>query len=205
MDPLQRVFSCDQHQKEFSGQKKYANHKRSHVGIICKMCDLQIPSNSRGSHNLKCSQNNEKVAFSGDHYKQYFEFSGKTMKFTNGEFVETAHNTLRLSDENRGTKVVRKLGTPIHQSKSLQSHVMHNSTRAGWVTPTRIRKKPSNQSPLPSSPLTLPSSLTPSPASSLTLAEAVSRTRSPFPNYFKRKYPDSVAAHYREKFNKTCF
>ena len=27
--------------------------------------------------------------------------------------------------------------------------------------------------------------------------------KTPFPNYFKRKYPDSVDAHYREKFNKT--
>ena len=42
MDSVQdeKVFSCEQCQKDFQGTKKYANHKRSHASITCKMCGL---------------------------------------------------------------------------------------------------------------------------------------------------------------------
>ena len=55
------------------------------------------------------------------HYKFYFESTGKTLKETNGEFTETCHSTLRKSEECHGQKVVRKIGTPIHQYQSLKS------------------------------------------------------------------------------------
>ena len=88
-----------------------------------------------------------------DYYKQYFDQTGKTLRDTNGEFVEAAHSSLRISEENHGMKVVRKLWTPVHQMRSLQSITFYNSKRAGNVTPLRLRKL--------SSP-----SLTPSPLSS---------------------------------------
>ena len=64
-----------------------------------------------------------------------------TMKLTNGEFVETCHSSLRQSEERHGLKVKRKLGTPMHMQKSLQSLVIYNSKRAGHITPIRLKKK----------------------------------------------------------------
>ena len=49
------------------------------------------------------------------------------MKYTNGEFFETTHSTLRSEEEAHNFKVVRKLGTDIHRQKSWQSLVWHNT------------------------------------------------------------------------------
>ena len=48
------------------------------------------------------------------HLSEYFALTGKTMRYTNGEFVETLHSTLRKFEEVHGKKIVRKMGTPIH-------------------------------------------------------------------------------------------
>ena len=55
------------------------------------------------------------------HYLYFFEKGGKTMKYTNGEFPESCHSTLRQSEELHGFKVKRNLGSPMHQQKSWQS------------------------------------------------------------------------------------
>lgn len=80
------------------------------------------------------------------HYEDYFDMTGKTMKYTNGEFVESCHHTIRQEEESHNFKVVRKVGSQAHKQKSLQSHVWHNSLRAGKVPAEemRIRRKSSN-------------------------------------------------------------
>ena len=62
------------------------------------------------------------------------------MRWTNGEFHESCHSTLRQSEERSNFKVKRKLGTPMHQFKSWQSVVFYNSKRAGHITPLRLRR-----------------------------------------------------------------
>ena len=60
----QRKYTCDQCQKHFIGNKRFNNHKMSHLAITCKLCGLQIQRNSRTSHKIKCSENvKEKVNF----------------------------------------------------------------------------------------------------------------------------------------------
>ena len=43
------------------------------------------------------------------HYKYYFEKTGVTLRDTNGEFTETCHSSLRISEERHGFKIVKKL------------------------------------------------------------------------------------------------
>ena len=38
------------------------------------------------------------------HYKYYFDKTGKTFKYTNGEFTESAHSSLRMSEKIHGLK-----------------------------------------------------------------------------------------------------
>ena len=103
------------------------------------------------------------------HYQYFFEKSGKTMKMTNGEFVETCHYSLKQSEDIHGLKVKKKLGTPMHMQKSWQSIVLYNSKRAGHVTPLRLKKKSS-------------SSRTP-------------KTSPPFSGRFLEKYPNVLELH----------
>ena len=56
------------------------------------------------------------------HQRHYFEEMGETLKDTNGEFTETCHSTLRISEERHGLKIVRKVGTPIHQYKGCKKN-----------------------------------------------------------------------------------
>ena len=87
------------------------------------------------------------------HYKYYFDKTGKTFKYTNGEFTESAHSSLRMSEEIHGLKIKRKLGTPKHQERSWQSMTLFNSKRAGFSTPIRLRKAtPSPRAPSPRTP-----------------------------------------------------
>ena len=73
-------------------------------------------------------------------------------KHTNSEFTESAHSSLRMSEEIHGLKVKRNLGTPKHQEKSWQSITLFNSKRAGFSTP--IRLKTASPSPRAHSPRT---------------------------------------------------
>ena len=50
------------------------------------------------------------------------------MKYTNGEFVETLHSTLRKFEEVHGKKIVRKMGTPVHVQRSLETISTFNSS-----------------------------------------------------------------------------
>ena len=71
------------------------------------------------------------------HFSYYFEKTGKTLKHTSDEYLETCHSTLRKSEETHGRSVKRKLGTPIHKQYGLDSLNIYNSKRAGRYTPQR--------------------------------------------------------------------
>ena len=95
-----------------------------------------------------------------EHYSDYFQWTGKTMKFTNAEFTETAHSTFKMSERIHKFKITRKIGTPIHKELALKSLVWHNSKRAGYVSPAEFRLRTSSprSSPLSLSPRVLFSS-----------------------------------------------
>ena len=111
------------------------------------------------------------------HYLYFFEKGGKTMKYTNGEFPESCHSTLRQSEELHGFKVKRNLGSPMHQQKSWQSLTLYNSKRAGHVTPLRLKKK-----------------CTP-PSSSPSISPSSSPYSNPFCKRFLEKHPEALLNH----------
>ena len=92
------------------------------------------------------------------------------MRFTNGEFPESCHSTLRQSEETHGFKAKRKLGSPMHQLKSWQSLTLYNSKRAGHITPLRLKKKCQSSKPSRLSP-------------------------NPFSQRFLEKYPEALLKH----------
>ena len=134
-----------------------------------------------------------KVHVAIHHYAFYFSNTGQTFCTTNGEYTETCHSTLRISEETHGLKVVRKIGTPIHQYRSLKSLTMYNSKRAGKNTPIRLRKK---STPSPSGRYS-PSPSTYSPFSTLPLSPTtlVTSSPSPFSQSFVERYPMVVQQH----------
>ena len=79
-----------------------------------------------------------------DHYSDYFSWTGRTMKYTNAEFTETAHSTFKMSERIHKFKVTRKIGTPVHKELALKSLVWHNSKRAGYVSPAEFRLRTSS-------------------------------------------------------------
>ena len=66
------------------------------------------------------------------HYGFYFSITGKTLKDTNGEYVEALHNTLRIHEDVHRYKVVRKIGTEGHIKKSHKSLSTLNVRMAGF-------------------------------------------------------------------------
>ena len=83
------------------------------------------------------------------HYEDYFECTGMSLCETNGEYVESAHSTLKNHEKRSSFAIVTKLGTKIHHMKSLQSISSFNSKKAGF-TPSREFKlrKSCNISPV---------------------------------------------------------
>ena len=129
------------------------------------------------------------------HYKYYFETTGQTFKFTNGEFTESCHSSLRKSETTHGLRIVKKLGTPIHQQRSLQSLTFFNSKRAGFSSPILLRKK-SSFSPSTSSS-TISSSSSPTTTSSSPFSAPVASSSSPFTKRFLERYPEALWNHYQ--------
>ena len=115
-----------------------------------------------------------------DHYSFYFKKTKKTLRHTNDEFPESAHSTLRKSEETHGFKIVRTIGSPIHQQASLNSITFINSKNIGYVAPIKMRKsspRPSPSSSSYSSPSSSPlarSSPHSSPSQSTTLSSSPS-------------------------------
>ena len=66
------------------------------------------------------------------HYRDYFDWTGKTFMHTNGEFVESTHYSIKNEDRTHNFKVKRVIGTPVHREKILKSIIWHNSHRVGF-------------------------------------------------------------------------
>ena len=72
---------------------------------ICYQCGKSLKTNEALSKHIDNST--------------YFETNGVTFKATNGEFVESLHNSLRRHEETK--KYVKKLGSAGHVKKSMGS------------------------------------------------------------------------------------
>ena len=132
------------------------------------------------------------------------------MRHTNGEFTESLHSTLRKHEEIHNFKMVKNLGTPVHQSKPMTNFSFFNVRRIGSKALLPSTPSPSSSpSPLPlrvralsPSPLLTSSSsprvreLSPSPLITTPTTSRVSRTT--FPKRFLLKFPDSVEKHYSQ-------
>ena len=85
------------------------------------------------------------------HYQHYFDTTQESMRFTNGEFTETAHATFKVSERTHGFRVNRMLGTPSHKEKALKSLMYHNVLKAGFTPPGKFtfrKSTPRIMSPL---------------------------------------------------------
>ena len=127
------------------------------------------------------------------HYQYYFDNTGVTFKETNGEYTETAHQTLRKEEGQRGMGIVRKVATPIHHYRSLKVLTIFNSTKIGGNIEGTFRKKYKTSSSRSS---------TPSPSSSPYSTGVVAPRRSPFDQNCTKCYPAGIAAHFTSNLNK---
>ena len=93
-----------------------------------------------------------KIHVISSHYSYYFRQTKQTLRHTNGEFTESAHSTLRKSEETHGFKICKKIGTDHHMKQSLNSIVLFNSKRIGQSSPVRLKRNMQFSSPN-SSPL----------------------------------------------------
>ena len=118
-------------------------------GIIESRTNLEI---LLGSLNLGLSET-LKVHVITSHFGQYFQKMGTNFCHTNGEYLESAHSSLRISEERHGLKMVRKIGTPRHGAMSERSLIFYNSKRAKMAPPLRRIRSAAN-SPV-SSPIYL--------------------------------------------------
>ena len=82
------------------------------------------------------------------HYQDYFDWTGKTMRFTNGEFVESTHYSIKNEEKTHNFKVKRLMGTPKHLGKSMKSLVWHNSRRVWMTPPEKLKLRRSVHSPM---------------------------------------------------------
>ena len=82
-----------------------------------------------------------------DHYSFYFKKTNKTLRHTSGEFPESAHSTLKKSEQTHGFKITKSIGSPIHQQSSLSSLTFINSKNIGYVAPIKMRKTSQRSSP----------------------------------------------------------
>ena len=72
------------------------------------------------------------------HYARYFEETGTNFRDTNGEYTEAIHSSLKIHERNHNFTTKRKLGTPHHRERALQSHTSYNSVRAGGISPEEL-------------------------------------------------------------------
>ena len=83
------------------------------------------------------------------HFGWYFETSGTNFRFTNGEYVEAAHYSLKNHEVDHGYVVKKKQGTQHHLLKAFQSLSSFNSMRVGCTPPQEftLRKKTPSSTP----------------------------------------------------------
>ena len=73
------------------------------------------------------------------HYHDYFDWTGRTMRFTNGEFVESSNYSFKKEERTHGFKVKRAIGTPKQLEKSLKFFIWQNSKRVGLTSPSKLQ------------------------------------------------------------------
>ena len=112
--------------QEFLTQEKLKQHQgnvHDQTEKSCPTCEKQIVGKKGLNMPLKVHVH---------HFSEYFELKGETMKFTNGEFVETVHQTLKRHENVHAYTTVRKMGTPKHVERSKNTLTTFNSKRAGF-------------------------------------------------------------------------
>ena len=73
-----------------------------------------------------------------NHYEDYFDWTMTTFRYTNGEFVESMHSTIRKEEQAHNFRVTRILASDIHQRMSLKSLVWSNSRRSGLTPASKL-------------------------------------------------------------------
>ena len=73
-----------------------------------------------------------------EHYSGYFQWTGKTMKYTNAEFTETAHSTFKMPERIHKFRITRKIGTHVHKEVALKPLVWHNSPGSSTLSSPRV-------------------------------------------------------------------
>ena len=140
---------CEVCGKVLTNRKAFRNHMQTHKSWSCPRCQIVIPHNSVNFEYLfENFQPNMtlKVHIILHHYKDYFDMTQKSMRFTNGKFVESTHYSIKNEERTHNFKVKRMMGTPIHLEKSKKSLVWHNSRRLGMTPPEKLRLRRSAHS-----------------------------------------------------------
>ena len=113
-------------------------HKDSKVE--CEVCGKVLTNRKAFRNHMQTHKSwTLKVHIILHHYKDYFDMTQKSMRFTNGEFVESTHYSIKNEERTHNFKVKRMMGTPIHIEKSKKSLVWHNSRRLGMTPPEKLR------------------------------------------------------------------
>ena len=75
------------------------------------------------------------------HYEDYFEATGTNFRTTNGEHHEALHHSLKMFERKKNLHMQKKLGSFMHQQKSLISISSYNVLRAGFIPQQEFRLK----------------------------------------------------------------
>ena len=51
-----KEYPCEECNENFTGKRKWLNHKHVHQNIKCTVCNLQLPKNSRSTHKCKSKE-----------------------------------------------------------------------------------------------------------------------------------------------------
>ena len=140
-------FLCQECGKCFLTNKKRLLHSKVHdkEEYECSICAKRVVGKKASeNHSLYALSETLKIHVISNHFGEYFSKMGENFANTNGEGLETAHSSLRISKERHGFKIVRKIGTQFHGSLSKKSLDFYNSKRAKVNLPLRkLFKTPS--------------------------------------------------------------
>ena len=91
--------------------------------FLCQECEKCSLTNKKRILHSKVHALNEtlKIHVISNHFGEYFSKMGETFYNTNGEGLETAHSSLRISEERHCMKIIRKIVTPLWFIKQKES------------------------------------------------------------------------------------
>ena len=86
-------------------------------------------------HNQQIELNHTpKVHLITDHIAEYFQKTGRTLRWTSGEYVETLHQALRMSEERHRLQTKAKnYGTKLHRLNITRSTNLYNFKSFGFL------------------------------------------------------------------------